>query len=70
MNDAGTIEANKSADFIVLDANPIDNITNTRSGQSICAAHRSIARQCRSINSRFSLVGVNSNQLSSGTFSA
>jgi imidazolonepropionase-like amidohydrolase len=30
MNDAGTIEANKSADFIVLDANPIDDIANTR----------------------------------------
>jgi imidazolonepropionase-like amidohydrolase len=30
MTDAGTIQPNKSADFIVLDANPLDNITNTR----------------------------------------
>jgi imidazolonepropionase-like amidohydrolase len=30
MTDAGTIAANKSADFIVLDANPIDDIKNTR----------------------------------------
>ena len=30
MTDAGTLEAGKSADFIVLDANPVDNITNTR----------------------------------------
>src|SRR6185436_14534317 len=35
INDAGTIEANKSADFIVLDANPIDNITNTRKISSV-----------------------------------
>ena len=28
--DAGTVETNKSADFIVLDANPLDDITNTR----------------------------------------
>jgi imidazolonepropionase-like amidohydrolase len=30
MSDAGTLEAGKSADFIVLDADPLDDITNTR----------------------------------------
>ena len=30
MSDAGTLQAGKSADFIVLDANPLDDITNTR----------------------------------------
>jgi len=28
--DTGTVQAGKSADFIVLDANPLDDITNTR----------------------------------------
>lgn len=28
--DAGTLQAGKSADFLVLDANPLDDITNTR----------------------------------------
>ena len=30
MADAGTLEVGKSADFIVLDANPLDDIANTR----------------------------------------
>jgi imidazolonepropionase-like amidohydrolase len=30
MTDSGTIEAGKSADLLVLDANPLDDITNTR----------------------------------------
>ena len=30
ITDAGTLESGKSADFIVLDANPLDDITNTR----------------------------------------
>ncbi len=31
----GTIEAGKNADFIVLDANPFDDITNTRKIASV-----------------------------------
>jgi imidazolonepropionase-like amidohydrolase len=30
ITDAGTLQAGKNADFIVLDANPLDSITNTR----------------------------------------
>jgi imidazolonepropionase-like amidohydrolase len=35
MTDTGTIEPSKSADFIVLDGNPLDDITNTRKLASV-----------------------------------
>jgi imidazolonepropionase-like amidohydrolase len=30
LDDLGTVASGKSADFVVLDANPLDDITNTR----------------------------------------
>jgi imidazolonepropionase-like amidohydrolase len=52
MNDAGSLAANKSADFIVLDANPLDDITNTRRIASVylrgAAVDRSAARAATS----------------------
>jgi imidazolonepropionase-like amidohydrolase len=35
MANAGTIEPNNSADFIVLNANPVEDITNTRTISSV-----------------------------------
>ena len=45
MTDAGTIAANKSADFIVLDANPLDDITNTRRIADVYIDGRKVDRQ-------------------------
>ena len=42
--DLGTMATGKSADFVVLDANPLDDITNTRRiARSTCAARPSTA---------------------------
>ena len=35
LNDLGTVAAGKSADFIVLNANPLDDILNTRKIASV-----------------------------------
>jgi imidazolonepropionase-like amidohydrolase len=42
--DTGTLQAGKSADFIVLDANPLDNITNTRRISSVILRGEAVDR--------------------------
>ena len=44
MADAGTLQAGKSADFIVLDANPLDDITNTRRISAVYLRGRPVDR--------------------------
>ena len=44
MTDSGTIEAGKVADFLVLDANPLDDIRNTRSIVSLYMQGRQVDR--------------------------
>jgi imidazolonepropionase-like amidohydrolase len=44
LDDLGTIAPGKSADFIVLDANPLDDITNSRKISSVYQRGRAIDR--------------------------
>lgn len=45
LTNVGTIERDKSADFIVLDANPLDDITNTRRIRSVYLRGAAVARR-------------------------
>jgi len=44
LNDVGTLEANKWADFVVLDADPLANVSNTRKINAVYVAGNSVAR--------------------------
>lgn len=48
LDDAGTLEAGQSADFVVLTANPLDAITNTRQIESVYLRGRAVDRQALS----------------------
>jgi imidazolonepropionase-like amidohydrolase len=50
MTDTGTLEANKSADFIVLDANPLDDMTNTRKISSVYLRGAAVDRGAFRVN--------------------
>jgi imidazolonepropionase-like amidohydrolase len=44
LNDLGTVAEGKSADFVVLDANPLDDITNTRKIDRVYLRGKSVDR--------------------------
>jgi imidazolonepropionase-like amidohydrolase len=52
LTDAGTLEAGKRADFIVLDASPLDDITNTRRISSVYLRGLSVNRTARNLAPR------------------
>jgi imidazolonepropionase-like amidohydrolase len=45
LDDVGTLEPGKRADFIVLNANPLDNIINTRRIESVYLRGQEINRE-------------------------
>ena len=51
LTDVGTVDAGKSADFIVLDANPLDDITNTR--QMAAVYLRGTEVDCAALSARW-----------------
>jgi imidazolonepropionase-like amidohydrolase len=44
LSDTGTIEVGKRADLVLLDANPLDNISNTQKIRSVVLAGRYFSR--------------------------
>jgi len=44
LDDLGTVAQGKSADFVVLDANPLDDITNTRKIDRVYLRGRAVDR--------------------------
>ena len=45
LDNAGTVEAGKSADFVVLEANPLDDIANTRRIESVYLRGEAVDRE-------------------------